>query len=180
MWAGSYQGISYLPRASHAFVAAAFSGVNSYIDEGPGGVAYLFDFDTGIRALSGTAGGITGKDMGGDTGKIGPGRFDTDGGLWCVVAMRGVMRLIRVPSAAERISRSEPIHPRDAQVLKSTQPLSGIPNFLYEDRERNLWIGTTGGLDQFRSNKLHAALDSVSVPCYCRRPPGTYVGGDVA
>ncbi len=78
-------------------------------------------------------------------------RFDRDGNLW-VLNGDGVYR-VRAPgdagglSAAERAARVEHFSAKDGLTADTAA-------HLIEDREGNIWVGTTLGLDQFRPGNV--------------------------
>jgi signal transduction histidine kinase/ligand-binding sensor domain-containing protein len=72
--------------------------------------------------------------------------FDRDGAMW----------LMRVNSLERRVAGQAP-SPR--QQLTVDHGLSGgLPQCFFQDREGNVWVGTSAGVDRFRRNRL------VSVP----------------
>ena len=159
LWTLGAQGMYYLPKDGHLFTKVPSPGGHGWISAGVGDGGYFSD-DLGIRRLSGMDKPITGKDLGGDTSDTGAGGFDSDGGLWTAILTKGVSHLVRVPNAAKELATHGRLQRGDAQILKPTQSLSGEPFTFYEDKEHNFWLGTDGGLDQFRSNKLHSAIES--------------------
>ncbi|QJU60146.1 hypothetical protein HL653_22545 [Sphingomonas sp. AP4-R1] len=74
-------------------------------------------------------------------------RFDRDGNLW--IANGEALIRVRSPatgtaaSSADRAGRIEAMTTRDGLTANTTTPL-------FEDREGNVWMGTSRGLDQFR------------------------------
>jgi signal transduction histidine kinase/ligand-binding sensor domain-containing protein len=78
-------------------------------------------------------------------------RFDRDGNLW-ITNGQGLFRLqtpdVRGLGASESgESRVEGLTSKDGLTADTTTPL-------FEDREGNIWIGTTRGLDQFRDASI--------------------------
>ncbi|MFA9219414.1 MAG: two-component regulator propeller domain-containing protein, partial [Sphingomonadaceae bacterium] len=75
--------------------------------------------------------------------------FDRDGAMW----------LMRVNSVERRVP-GQPPSPR--QLLTVDHGLSGgLPQCFFQDREGNIWIGTSAGVDRFRRNRLNVVpLDS--------------------
>jgi signal transduction histidine kinase/ligand-binding sensor domain-containing protein len=68
--------------------------------------------------------------------------FDRDGAMW----------LMRVDSVERRIP-GQPPSPR--QLLTLDHGLSGgLPQCFFQDREGNVWIGTSTGIDRLRRNRL--------------------------
>jgi signal transduction histidine kinase/ligand-binding sensor domain-containing protein len=68
--------------------------------------------------------------------------FDRDGAMW----------LMRLNSVERRVA-GQPLSPR--QQLTVDHGLSGgLPQCFFQDREGNIWIGTSAGVDRFRRNRL--------------------------
>lgn len=80
--------------------------------------------------------------------------WDHDGALW-FGAGEGLQRWIPpAPPAA-----GSPVAEPRVETFTSEQGLSGdFVRAVMEDRERNIWVGTSGGLDRFRSSKLTPVL----------------------
>jgi signal transduction histidine kinase len=73
-----------------------------------------------------------------------------NGGIY--IDRRGMLWRDR-PGYFEQLGATEPLQPR--QSFGISQGLSGeTSECMFEDREGNLWLGTTGGLDRFRPNRL--------------------------
>jgi signal transduction histidine kinase/ligand-binding sensor domain-containing protein len=77
---------------------------------------------------------------------------DRDGGIW--FGDEGGIGRVRNPAAL-----GEPDHAQykaaPVQTFGLAQGLTGdFPQVVYEDRVGNVWVGTNGGLDQFRTPKL--------------------------
>jgi signal transduction histidine kinase len=71
--------------------------------------------------------------------------FDRDGNLWIARRKEGIAWL-RQPSATSNDGTRKPIQFRTADGLTSDAIYS-----IFEDREGNVWVGTTLGLDRFRN-----------------------------
>jgi signal transduction histidine kinase/ligand-binding sensor domain-containing protein len=73
--------------------------------------------------------------------------FDRHGSLWGTAGSRGVFR-IRSPDAASIGTRPNP----GEEIYTSKEGLSSDnASPILEDREGNIWVGTTAGLDRFRA-----------------------------
>jgi len=74
---------------------------------------------------------------------------DRDGAIWGVTKSRGIFRI------PEPFRNGGTTSIRDEQVFGYKDGLtSDIAEAVYEDREGNIWVGTTTGLDQFRSSHI--------------------------
>lgn len=76
--------------------------------------------------------------------------FDRDGGLWVANETGGVLR-VPFPN---RLSVTVRFGAAGTESYVSKDGLTGSARVVFEDREGNIWVGTGGGLDQFRRNKL--------------------------
>jgi signal transduction histidine kinase/ligand-binding sensor domain-containing protein len=82
--------------------------------------------------------------------------WDREGALWFGAA-EGLQRWILAPPIDANGPPSEP----RVETFGTAQGLSGdFVRSVFEDREGNIWVGTNGGLDRFRPNKL----DLVELP----------------
>jgi signal transduction histidine kinase/ligand-binding sensor domain-containing protein len=82
---------------------------------------------------------------------------DKDGSLW----IKGLNTdntdlLVRLSNASSLTGLSTKSPDAVVQTLNPTQFLSGSLHQLLEDREGNIWLTTSNGIDLFRSNKLHS------------------------
>ena len=162
LWSLGPQGIFALPAGSHNFARTQLHGGKGTFIDIPG-VGAAYDDGVSIRSLSGDCLPVSAKDLGDATGDFHPHTVDSDGGLWMMIRSENSLHLVRFPHMAESMRARQPIHPQDAQILKPGQSISGEAGFMFEDREHNIWISTTGGLDQFKANKLHSAVESISL-----------------
>lgn len=136
------------------------------ISEDPSGRIWLSD-KRGSRILSGTPADLAGAvfPTPGFPIWVAHTAFDRDGNLW-VVNGQGLFRL-RTPGDAlalpadARAARVERLTAKDGLTADTTTPL-------IEDREGNIWVGTTLGLDQFRN------VSVVSEPKFATTPPSGF------
>jgi len=163
VWVGTPTSVEYLVEGRHQFQIAAqhlLPFVHSF-DEGPDGTLWMAEGGYGVRPVP-----LPGK----DDGRSGPAvlvgsqaiTFDNEGSLWITSLGTGIRRVpyperlhppkTRGPSAWE-------FH--NAEVEAFTQRDGLTSDFVYsvlQDREGNVWIGTSGGLDRFQQSPV------VSVP----------------
>lgn len=79
--------------------------------------------------------------------------IDHQGNIW-VSALREVLRWPRSQTLADLQSEATTAH------VETSDPLTNEPEVFLEDREHNIWVGTTGGLDRFSpTNVVNAAPD---------------------
>jgi signal transduction histidine kinase/ligand-binding sensor domain-containing protein len=91
-------------------------------------------------------------------------QFDRDGNLWSVHCPRGLCRT----TPGQQRGRGVLVPQRDAtdRFDQRWQMSSLAADVVLEDREGNVWIATTAGLDRFRENRL--------VPAHIPDPSGSY------
>jgi signal transduction histidine kinase/ligand-binding sensor domain-containing protein len=85
--------------------------------------------------------------------KANPGRLliDRGGNYWLPRGDQSVMRWPADKVAADTQSQEREVH---AEVFSKADGLTGWPLSIFEDREHNIWIGTTLGLDRFSPSKV--------------------------
>lgn len=115
----------------------------SALTEGDNGSPLLAVYGAGLMQLSGDEAGAYGIRDPSHTDTVLPERHidankllrDRDGGLWIGTVERGLIH----------------VHQGRTDVFTESNGLSGdIILSLYEDREGDIWVATTGGLDRFR------------------------------
>lgn len=141
LWVATESGMVVLRRGASAFASVpANVGRVSQIAQAPDGALWVAEADGGVRPLlekRGVAGASAGL------------LFDRDGVLWATTLGTGLLRRSpqRTPAGFEYFRRT------DGLSSDYVQPL-------LEDREGNLWVGSSRGLDRFR----HANLIQVPMP----------------
>jgi signal transduction histidine kinase/ligand-binding sensor domain-containing protein len=99
-------------------------------------------------------------------------RFDRDGGMW----------LLRTDSVERKLDLRP--DPAPDQRLTRASGLSGaLPQAFFQDREGNIWIGTSAGIDRLRRNRLHPVRLSREFdhPAMLPGPDGgVWVGDDLS
>ncbi len=163
VWAWTAEGILRHPPGGPAFVPGRrFRSVSGlFADEA--GVAWADTVD-GTWALDGSGQGIDAATREHPLRKsdpsVGIGLLDRQGGAWGEASGR----YFRVPQAwlrhpgATETPTAEMLAPGERQSDTNSQFISWL-----EDREGNIWVGTDGGLDQFRATKFrHLMTDGSS------------------
>jgi signal transduction histidine kinase/ligand-binding sensor domain-containing protein len=159
LWARGPQGTFFLRHGDKAFQKSPVAGGFGWIASGPDGQPWAADTDLGLLTLSEPFFKISKKDLGFENWDAGDLLVDRDGGLW-TGRQPGVSAhfvLMRIPDLAKILRRRGGLAPEDFQT--STVMRNGT-RVMLEDREGNIWMATADGLERFRSNKLHAALQS--------------------
>jgi PAS domain S-box-containing protein len=163
VWVGTPTSVEYLVEGGHQFQIAAqrlLPFVHSFA-ETPDGTLWMAEGGYGVRPVP-----LPGK----SNGRAGPAvlvgslaiAFDNQGSLWITSAGNGIRRVpyperLRPP----KISGPSAWQYRNSGVEAFTQTdglTSDYVHCVLQDREGNVWIGTSGGLDRFRQSPV------VSVP----------------
>jgi len=152
LWVLTSQNVVYLPRGASQFKiaepqVAGFGFVYRY-----GGTIWMtrskrrktmgYQTPEYIPYLNGS---VVGRDA--------PGYFvDQSGGLWVENTGDGLYRV----SDASRVSNSDGVPPTSGvEEFSSRDGLSGNEIFsVFEDKEKNVWIGTQNGIDRFTPSKF--------------------------
>jgi signal transduction histidine kinase/ligand-binding sensor domain-containing protein len=163
LWVGTPTSVAYLVEGGHQFQIAA-QGLRPIVQnfaEAPDGTLWMAEGGYGVRPVP-----LPGK----SNGKPGPAvlvgslaiTFDHQGSLWVTSTGNGI----------RRVPNPESLHPpkikgpsawqfHNSEVEAFTQQDGLTSDYIYSvlrDREGNVWIGTSSGLDRFRQSPV------VSVP----------------
>src|SRR6476661_6041716 len=168
VWVGTPTSVAYLVEGGHQFQIAAqhlLPFVHSF-DRAPDGTLWMAEGGYGVRPVP-----LPGK----DDRRSGPAvlvgsqaiTFDNQGSLWITSLGTGI----------RRVSYPERLHPprikgpsawkfHNSEVEEFTQRDGLTSDFVYcvlQDREGNIWIGTSGGLDRFQQSPIvSVALHPIS------------------
>jgi signal transduction histidine kinase/ligand-binding sensor domain-containing protein len=155
VWVATDSGVFALSRRARKFETRLRSRrwtVQQAIREAPDGSVWSTVDGGGLMPLSDATGGPP------PTGP--PVRREATGALFID---DGTNAWISVKGGMGRLSLLEPRGATPAQRLSRAQGLSGASVYaLLEDRERNVWVGTEGGIDRFRPTKLRSVPLSTS------------------
>ncbi len=156
VWAVAEEGTWRLPRGGVRFLRSTRSISFAWLAEradgrvwesnGTQGVWTLPDADTPPPLKAAVPG----------PGHVGPLLFDRDGAMW-VASQGGVARLVD-PDHLPTLGTGGDPQVAPSQRFTHADGLSGDQVLaLLEDREGDLWLSTSGGIDRFRANKLTRA-----------------------
>jgi PAS domain S-box-containing protein len=182
LWAGVNHTVLYLKQGSKRFEpTGTFAGYSTSIAEAPDGTIWLADSNSYVRAIStsvsaksaamikceieapvGTPPKCPSEDpLVVKVRTVNDLIFDRNGSLWTTTNRFG---LGRVPHP-ERL-RNQPIS-KNSDALQEFASKDGLSadncNPILEDRERNIWVATRDGLDQFRDTPLVPAALPTSI-----------------
>lgn len=137
LWIATENAVVVLRPGASAFVTVPGQvGRVSQITQAPDGAIWVAEADGGVRPLLGEGHPAPSAGL----------LFDRDGGLWATTLGSGLLRY-RTGNAAQQ---SEHFQRADGLSSDYLQPL-------LEDREGNLWVGSSRGLDRFRHANLALA-----------------------
>jgi ligand-binding sensor domain-containing protein/signal transduction histidine kinase len=162
VWVGTPTSVAYLVKGQHQFqIAAQHLALVGSFAEAPNGTLWMAEGGYGVRPVP-----LPGK----NNGRPGPAvlvgseaiTFDNQGSLWVTSAGNGIRRVpfperlhppkMKGPSAWQ-------FHNSEVEAFTQQEGLtSDLIHCVLQDREGNVWIGTSGGLDRFRQSPV------VSVP----------------
>lgn len=152
LWVASEQEIFFLERQSQRFQPAGIrvEGVDTgEFIESPDGRSWYAN-ETGIHAVPAQSAGSPRADIGNARTSFVT-LIDRLGGIWRV----GESKLRRVPFDLSRGALLFNDHP-DADSFSAKDGLSaGAVKTILEDREGNVWIATSSGIDRFRPTNVH-------------------------
>lgn len=159
VWVGTPTSVAYLVEGGHRYQIAAehlLPFVHSFA-EAPDGTLWMAEGGYGVRPVP-----LPGR----NNGRAGPAvlvgslaiTFDHQGSLWITSAGNGI----------RRVAYPERLHPpkirgpsawkfHNSEVEAFTQQDGLTSDYVYsvlQDREGNVWIGTSGGLDRFRQSPV--------------------------
>src|SRR5262245_45679800 len=173
-WVATGYTIAFLPRGARSFQQTGIRTIGvPRIAQAKDGRLWMTEFAKPVRTIPVANRGIAANDaeIQVEAYKL---LFDRDGSLWMSAESNGIKR-VRFPERLERRRLS-----RDSIELESFRVRDGLTNDevgeILEDREGNIWVSSSKGLDRFS----YSPLASVKLP-------STYVsvtllpveGGDV-
>lgn len=149
LWAVANSGVYALAKDDTAFRRQAMDVQHAALAQAPSGVLWVLDERHGLRPLASSATAATATWLRPEgSGAL---LFDRDGSLWAG-NLEGLHRIVFANGGG--MPAPPPAQP-SIQQIGTPQGLSGDAVLsMLEDREGNLWVGTSGGLDRFRANHL--------------------------
>lgn len=152
LWVGSADTILFLPRGSNTFQKTGIrtNGVPQIAQE-KNGRLWMAEWSKPTRPIpvSNLVSATNNPEIQVEADKL---LFDRDGGLWMIVHSGGIGR-VRFPErlGERKIAASDP----ELESYKANDGLSdNTSDNILEDREGNIWVGSTKGLDRFRRSHL--------------------------
>ncbi|KAF1007916.1 MAG: Sensor histidine kinase LiaS [Luteibacter sp.] len=155
LWVATERALEWLPNGGQHFIVATTDvGRINRIAEAPDGTIWVAEADGGVRPA--WAGDRNPDDMGpvlrlSSAGLL----FDRDGALWMPTLGDGIRRVPYVRDLPRQvIDASGTVAQR---FVEHDGLSSDAADAVIQDREGNIWIGGTGGLDRFRVSRLEPA-----------------------
>jgi ligand-binding sensor domain-containing protein len=160
LWVASEDTLLFLPRGQKSFHETGERlHFAAQLAQAPNGIMWLGELSIRPMSVDGEGAAVPGPEIELETVRNLSRRrfssegilFDHDGSLWVANEDHGVLR-IRFPErlpghgATPSGMGMETFSPKDG--------LTGSARAILQDREGNIWVGTAGGLDRFRQNKL--------------------------
>ncbi|WP_372018145.1 sensor histidine kinase [Pseudoxanthomonas sp. 10H] len=150
LWVASDTDVHFRRRGQAAFeTAVAGAGRVVQFAQAPGGALWVATLEGGVRPLRPVVGAtppVLGRSSAGLV-------FDRDGSLWASTLGEGLLRLAR-PDAARMAGAADRIERFQQPMGLSSDNLLPV----IEDREGNIWVGGSRGLDRFRQSHLVPAM----------------------
>jgi len=158
LWAAGIEGTFKLPRGATRFDKVRDGGRGfAVLAPGPDRRPWEAIKQSGLASLPASAPPVESQDLGDAQQPIATFLFDRDGGLWA--ALGG--SLARVPAGRELAGAGRKAALDELQRLQLGKEGPGENIWaLLEDREGNIWVGGSGGLDRLRNVRLHPASAS--------------------
>jgi signal transduction histidine kinase/ligand-binding sensor domain-containing protein len=152
VWAVAEDGTWRLPRDGVRFVRSTRSISFAWLAERSDGRVWESNGTQGVWTLPDVDASPPLKSPVPGPGHVGPLLFDRDGAMW-VASQGGVARLVDPDRLSLAPGGDPQVEP--SQRFTHADGLSGDQVLaLLEDREGDLWLSTSGGIDRFRANKL--------------------------
>lgn len=161
LWVATEDTLALMPRAAQQFrVVARGLGRIGQIAQAPDGSMWIAETDGVARPVPLLGGPVLAPGVAHASGGL---LFDRHGSLWVTTLGEGLQRI------------AQPLQPSGGapavQQFRERQGLSGdYLGAIIEDREGNIWTGSSRGLDRFRQGNLipaelpHGAVDFMLVP----------------
>lgn len=147
LWVATTDTLLFLPRGARKFQTTGVeSGVVAQIAQSPDGSLWMAETSRSVRTF------LLGKDAGGPQSEIEVGSdailFADDGSLWITTLGDGMRRV----TSPDKLNGRKV--GRFSQTIESLTRKDGLTSdysiHILQDRERNIWVATSAGLDQFR------------------------------
>lgn len=152
LWVATEDALAWLPRGGQRFeVATREVGRVNRIAEAADGSIWVAEADGGVRPAWA---GDTGPSDAGPVLRLSSAGllFDRDGALWMPTLGDGIRRVPRVRDLPRRVIGAESA---EAQRFVERDGLSSdYASSVIQDREGNIWVGGSRGLDRFRVSRL--------------------------
>ncbi|MBO9716140.1 MAG: ATPase, partial [Pseudoxanthomonas sp.] len=156
LWVASDDAVHFRRRGSDRFeTAATHAGRVVQIAQAADGTFWVATLDGGVHPLVTSAAGRREPVLGESSAGL---LFDRDGSLWATTLGDGLFRLphphAAQASVGEGAGDGDPVQHFEQSMGLSSENLLPV----IEDREGNVWVGGSRGLDRFRHSNLVPAM----------------------
>ncbi|MFY0570146.1 two-component regulator propeller domain-containing protein [Archangium lansingense] len=154
LWVATERGVAFLRKGAAAFESvAAPVGRISQIAQAPDGGIWIAESDGAVRQLPLDGGHPATQALAHPSAGL---LFDHDGALWATTLGEGLYRL-QYPTPVNDAALNA-----QGSAFEAFRRIDGLSSDyvqpVLEDREGNLWIGSSRGLDRFRHSNVVPAL----------------------
>ena len=153
IWAGLGDGVYWKKRGAPAFQKVSDRAALTFFAQAPDGMVWALTYKAGFARFDPVSGKQLNPPPGVENlltgGKI---IFDQEGNLWSASLEAAVYRLSH-NAVVGGIAHTA----ADSGLESMTQPdglSGGVAGAVLQDREGTIWVGTSGGLDQFRVGRV--------------------------
>jgi signal transduction histidine kinase/ligand-binding sensor domain-containing protein len=152
-WVASGDGIAYLPRGAKSFQQTGIHTVGvPQMTQGSDGKLWMTQWEKPVRTIpvAGQSNSLNDIEIEVEAYKL---HFDRDGSLWMIGDLAEGVKRLRFP---EKLGTGKLA--RDSRLLESFSVRDGLTDTsagnILEDREGNIWISSSKGLDRFSRSHL--------------------------
>jgi len=180
-WVASAQGMYYRDPGAQRYRRAWPQLPMASMDQAPDGTLWASDGkDKHYRMYpSAPRGDLARRSIPGGHGV----HFDRDGVMWTLKQEVLERRIAPYLAPGDGQHRAEGAVAAATQQLGQNNGISGpLPQMWFQDKEGNIWIGTSAGIDRLRRNRVRTLLTGVTLgsPGVIPEPGGRVIVGDIS
>jgi ligand-binding sensor domain-containing protein len=151
VWAAFASGVYWRRDERSGFIKVSESSKPTHFAEAPDGTIWAVTDAQGLARFDPASGRLLGTMPGSDRGmRSGRPMFDREGNLWCASLDASVQRI-----TAQDLAKDAQLTQQFVEEFSEKDGLSGglVTNVL-QDREGNVWVATSSGIDRFRESPV--------------------------
>ena len=153
LWAIAEDGTWRLPHGARRFERSSRSRSEGWLARRGDGHVWVANGTQGVWALPDSDASPPRQPRIPGPGSIGPLLFDGDGAMW-IGARDGVLRVSDPDHLPATDSNGEPQLAAESRFTRADGLSGNAVLAVFEDREGNIWVSTSDGIDRFRPDKL--------------------------